>query len=72
MLHFVVDPQSGTDATVNRVLELGGRVDAYPYDTELGRIARVADPSGATFALIDPTLRLVPPPTYIADEAGYL
>jgi hypothetical protein len=38
----------------------------------LGRIARVADPSGATFALIDPTLRLVPPPTYIADEAGYL
>jgi uncharacterized protein len=72
MLHFTVDPQSGTDAAVNRVLELGGRVDVYPYDTELGRIARVADPSGAVFALIDPTTRLVPPPTCIADEAGYL
>jgi uncharacterized protein len=72
MLHFAVDPQAGTDAAVNRVLELGGRVDVYPYDTELGRIARVADPFGATFALIDPTMRLVPPPTCIADEAGYL
>jgi hypothetical protein len=34
---------------------LGGRVDIDPYDTEPGRIARVADPSGAAFALIDPT-----------------
>jgi uncharacterized protein len=72
MLHFAVDPQTGTDAAVNRVLELGGRVDIYPYDTELGRIARVADPSGATFALIDPTTRIVPAPTSIADQVGYL
>jgi predicted enzyme related to lactoylglutathione lyase len=45
-LHFAVDPQTGTDATVDRVLEMGGRVDIDPYDSEWGRIARVADPWG--------------------------
>ncbi|MCA1708274.1 MAG: hypothetical protein LC808_35355 [Actinobacteria bacterium] len=39
-------------------------MDIDPYDTELGRIARVADPAGATFALIDPTDRV--------DAAAYL
>ncbi len=68
MLHFAVDPQEGTDAAVNRVLALGGKVDVFPYDTELGRIARVIDPSGAGFALIDPTARIVPAPTSIAEE----
>lgn len=58
--HFAVDPRTGTDATVDRVLELGGWVDFDPYDSELGRIARVADPAGAAFALIDPTQRLDP------------
>lgn len=58
MLHFTVAPQMGTDIAARRVLALGGRVDIGPYDTELGRIARVADPSGATFALIDPTDRV--------------
>jgi predicted enzyme related to lactoylglutathione lyase len=58
MLHFAVEPRIGTDAAAHRVLALGGRVDIDPYDTELGRIARVADPSGATFALIDPTDRV--------------
>lgn len=62
MLHFAVNPRTGTDAAVDRVLKLGGRVDVDPYDGELGRIARVADPSGAVFALIDPTQRLEPPP----------
>ncbi|MGH3800225.1 MAG: VOC family protein [Pseudonocardiaceae bacterium] len=70
MLHFVVDPQTGTDAAVNRVLELGGRVNIYPYDSELGRIALVADPSGAAFALIDPTTRLEPT-TSIAEADAY-
>jgi predicted enzyme related to lactoylglutathione lyase len=70
MLHFMVDPHIGTDVAVNRVVELGGRVNIYPYDTELGRIARVTDPFGATFALVDPTTRLVQPPTSIADRAG--
>jgi predicted enzyme related to lactoylglutathione lyase len=60
MLHFAVDPQIGIDATVHRVLTLGGGVDIDPYDTELGRIARVTDPCGAAFALIDPTQRVEP------------
>jgi len=58
MVHFAVDPQIGTDAATHRVLALGGRVDIDPYDSELGRIARVTDPSGAAFALIDPTDRI--------------
>jgi predicted enzyme related to lactoylglutathione lyase len=58
ILHFAVDPQTGTDAAVDRVLELGGRVDIDPYDSQWGRIARVADPCGARFALIDPTARI--------------
>ncbi len=66
MLHFIVDPHTGTDAAVNRVLQLGGQVNIYPYDTELGRIARVADPSGAAFALIDPTARLEPTTTSLS------
>ncbi len=70
MLHFVVDPRIGTDAAVARVLELGGWVDIDPYDSELGRIARVADPSGAVFALIDPTIRLEPGTDLAAGSAG--
>ena len=58
MLHFAVDPRMGTDAATDRVLGLGGRVDIDPYDTEFGRIARVSDPCGAAFALIDPTERV--------------
>jgi uncharacterized protein len=61
MLYFAVDPRTGTDATVERVLQLGGQVDFDPYDSELGRIARVADPCGAAFALIDPTQRVASP-----------
>jgi predicted enzyme related to lactoylglutathione lyase len=57
---------------VNRVIELGGRVDVFPYDTELGRIARVADPCGASFALVDPAARIPEPIRCIADEAGRL
>jgi predicted enzyme related to lactoylglutathione lyase len=70
MLHFAVDPHTGTDAAADRVLQLGGRVDIDPYDTELGRIARVADPSGAAFALIDPTQRLEPPPDFTGTAGG--
>jgi uncharacterized protein len=60
MLHFAVDPRMGTDAATDRVLALGGGVDIDPYDTEFGRIARVTDPSGVAFALIDPTDRADP------------
>jgi uncharacterized protein len=60
--HCAVEPQIGTDAATHQVVALGGRVDSDPSDTELGRIARVADPSGAAFALIDPTDRVEQPP----------
>lgn len=58
--HFAVDPRMGTDAATEQVLALGGRVDIEPYDTDFGRIARVTDPSGAAFAVIDPTDRVYP------------
>jgi uncharacterized protein len=60
LLHFAVDPRRGTDAMVDRVLQLGGQVEFDPYDIELGRVARVTDPCGAAFALIDVTQRLEP------------
>jgi len=60
MLHFAVNPRTGIDAAVDRVLDLCGGEDTEPYDSELGRIARVADPAGASFALIDPTARIPP------------
>lgn len=57
MIYFAVDPTTGTDDAVNRVLELGGRVNTYPFDSGFGRIAVVQDPSGATFSLIDTARR---------------
>lgn len=68
-LHFAVDPRIGTDAAADRVLALGGHVDIDPYDTEFGRIARVRDPSGAAFALIDPTDRVDPTSDLAAGSA---
>ncbi|MDQ3761681.1 MAG: VOC family protein [Actinomycetota bacterium] len=72
MPYFAVDPEIGTDAAVNRVLELGGQVNIYPYNTEFGRIARVTDPFGASFALVDPTKAQIvwKPPSNIAEEAA--
>ena len=69
MLHFAVDPRIGIDAAVDRVLDLGGWVDIEPYDSELGRIAQVADPAGASFALIDPTARVESPSDLAAGSA---
>lgn len=45
-----------TDAAVKKVTELGGRVQLQPMDTPYGRLAVVADPAGATFAIIRLTL----------------
>jgi predicted enzyme related to lactoylglutathione lyase len=39
-------------AAVARVVELGGSVLRPPMDMEPGRFAVVADPTGATFAVI--------------------
>jgi uncharacterized protein len=41
------------DAALQRVGELGGSVHAGPIDIEIARIAVVADPQGAVFALYD-------------------
>jgi len=43
---------SDTDATVARVLELGGRVSMPPTTIPVGRFAIVTDPHGAPFAVI--------------------
>jgi predicted enzyme related to lactoylglutathione lyase len=45
---------ASTDSTVNRLLELGGDVLSEPMDTDFGRMAVVADPEGALFAVIQP------------------
>jgi uncharacterized protein len=40
-----------TDATADKALELGGRVEAPPYDAPGFRQAALADPQGATFTV---------------------
>ncbi|MGW9326350.1 VOC family protein [Streptomyces koyangensis] len=49
--HFAVDDP---DEAVNRVIELGGRVQRPPRDGTHGRTATVADPSGAVFTVARP------------------
>ncbi|MFD4987226.1 VOC family protein [Streptomyces sp. NPDC058374] len=49
--HFAVEDP---DETVNRVIELGGRVQRPPRDGTHGRTATVADPSGAVFTVARP------------------
>ena len=41
-----------TDASVRRVVELGGAVVEEPVDTPYGRMATVTDPNGALFKLV--------------------
>ncbi len=43
-----------TDAAVAKIRELGGTVSLEPQDTSYGRMAFVADPAGARFAVIKP------------------
>ena len=45
---------SGVDASVARLISLGGSVVAPAFDTPFGRLAFVADPFGAAFCLIHP------------------
>jgi predicted enzyme related to lactoylglutathione lyase len=53
MIYFEVDPARGTDATAGQAIMLGGNVVIQPYDTPFGRMAILADPDGAVFAVID-------------------
>jgi predicted enzyme related to lactoylglutathione lyase len=49
LVYFAVED---TDATVAQAGELGGSVRMPPMDTPAGRISVLADPQGATFAVI--------------------
>lgn len=53
MIYFAIDPVKGTDAAAHQALRLGGQVVIQPYDTPHGRMAILADPDGAVFAVID-------------------
>lgn len=53
LVHFGVDPSVGCDATVERARELGASVLLPPTDIPAGRLAVLADPAGAVFAVID-------------------
>ena len=49
LVYFAVDD---TDAAVAKAAELGGAVRMPPMDLPVGRLSVVADPQGATFAVI--------------------
>lgn len=51
MVYFTV---ADTDATAEKVKDLGGMVPVPPFDTDAGRIAVVNDPQGGTFSIISP------------------
>ncbi|MFD5820412.1 VOC family protein [Streptomyces sp. NPDC127038] len=51
LTYFAVDD---TDSTVDALVKRGGTVLAPPFDMMAGRMAVVADPQGAPFALIKP------------------
>ncbi len=51
MVYFWVDD---TDATIERLQELGGAVSVPAFDTSTGRIAVVSDDQGGTFSIIAP------------------
>lgn len=52
MLYIAVE---SADSAARRASELGGKVFAVPFDVyDLGRMAVVADPTGATFAIWQP------------------
>jgi predicted enzyme related to lactoylglutathione lyase len=49
MVYFAV---ADADATVAKVVELGGKVSVPPTDTPIGRFSVVSDPQGAFFSVI--------------------
>jgi len=51
MVYFWV---SDTDATIEKLQELGGTVSVPPFDTGAGRVAVVGDDQGGTFSIIAP------------------
>lgn len=53
LIYLKVDPRIGTDGMAAHAQRLGGAVVIEPFDTSFGRTAVLADPTGATFAIID-------------------
>ncbi|GAA0514474.1 glyoxalase [Saccharopolyspora subtropica] len=53
LLYLGVDTEIGTDELVRRAIGLGGRIRVDPYDSSIGRVAVLRDPTGARFAVID-------------------
>jgi uncharacterized protein len=53
MVYFEIEPARGTDTTAGHALMLGGKIAVEPCDSPLGRIAALADPAGAIFAVVD-------------------
>lgn len=56
-VYFAVDPDVGTDKAVETAAALGAATITEPNDIPAGRIAVLADPTGAEFALLTPTRR---------------
>ncbi|SHG09109.1 VOC family protein [Streptoalloteichus hindustanus] len=57
MVYFDVDPEVGVDRLAERAVRHGGHVALAPFATREGRVAVLADPCGATFAVLDATTR---------------
>lgn len=55
LLYLGADSTAGTDGLMREAVRLGGRVRVDPYDSSIGRVGVLRDPTGARFALIDPT-----------------
>ncbi|MBB5159580.1 VOC family protein [Saccharopolyspora phatthalungensis] len=55
LVYLGVDESVGTDELVHTAIALDGRVRVDPYDSSLGRVAVLRDPTGARFAVVDPS-----------------
>jgi hypothetical protein len=50
-VYFAVE---GADATLDRIVALGGSIEIAAEDTPYGRLAQAADPAGTSFKLLQP------------------
>lgn len=55
LLYLGADSARGTDQLMHEAVTLGARVRVDPYDSSLGRVGVLKDPTGARFALVDPS-----------------
>jgi predicted enzyme related to lactoylglutathione lyase len=58
------------DEAARRAVRLGGRVVDPPADAPYGRVATLADPTGAAFALVSPAASAAASPAPAASPAG--